>query len=82
MDASAGNSFILSALVESAFPLLDRMMEFEGSCMSYNLNSAGEEEHSQREFVASYKQGTTDFKRSYSNPMRSVEVSICHILRT
>jgi len=46
VDASAGNSFVFSALVESAFPLLDRMMEFEGSSMSYNLNSVGEEEHS------------------------------------
>ena len=36
-------SFV-SALVQTAYPPLDRTLEFEDRFMSYNLNSAGEAE--------------------------------------
>ena len=59
MEASAGNDFVFSALVQSAFPLLDYTLEFDGSSISYNLNSTGEDK-CLREFVAGCKQGITD----------------------
>ena len=43
VEASAGNSFVSSALFQSAFLLLNHTLEFEGSSMSYNLNFASEE---------------------------------------
>ena len=36
--------FVFSALVQSAFPLLDYTLEFEGSFMSHNLNSTADED--------------------------------------